>query len=155
MTVRPAAPQILSRADAETFVAGILAIMSELEALLARETAHLRVGRVREGLSEEVHKSELTGAYLRGLETVKANAVALARFAPEAVERLKREHGRFGAAVETNQAVVATARAVSESLVKSISDELHRGTRPQTYGPQSSGHARAPRNEPLIVSRTL
>ena len=40
---------------------------------------------------------------MRGLESVKANAIALARFAPEALERLKAAHAAFGRAVETNQ----------------------------------------------------
>ena len=86
---RQTAARILSRDDAERLVASVLATMADLEKVLAHETAHVRVGRVRDGLAEEAKKSELASAYLRGLEAVKANAVALARFAPEAIERLK------------------------------------------------------------------
>jgi hypothetical protein len=151
----PAAPRILGRDDAERLVAGVLAVMADLEKVLANETAHVRVGRIRDGLAEEARKSELATAYMRGLETVKANAIALARFAPEALERLKAAHAGFGRTVETNQTVLATARAVSESLVKSVADEMNRLSRPQGYGPAGPQGARPQRSEPLVLSKTL
>jgi len=151
----PAAARILGREDAERLVAGVLATMGDLEKVLADETAHIRVGRIRDGLAEEARKSELASAYMRGLETVKANAIALARFAPEALERLKAAHAGCGRAVETNQTVLATARAVSESLVKSVADEMNRLSRPQGYGPAGPQAARPQRSEPLVLSKTL
>ena len=120
------AARILGRDDAERLVAGVLATMADLEKVLANETAHVRVGRIRDGLAEEAKRSELASAYMRGLEAVKANAIALARFAPEALARLKAAHGAFGRVVETNQTVLATARAVSENLVKGVADEMNR-----------------------------
>jgi hypothetical protein len=149
-----AAARILSRDDAERLVAGVLATMGDLETVLAEETAHVRVGRIREGLAQEHRKSELASAYMRGLEAVKANAIALARFAPEALDRLKAAHAAFGRIVETNQTVLATARAVSESLVKGVADEMNRLSRPQGYGPPGLG-ARPQRSEPLVLSKTL
>jgi hypothetical protein len=149
------AARILGRDDAERLVAGVLATMADLEKVLANETAHVRVGRIRDGLAEEARKSELASAYMRGLEAVKANAIALARFAPEALARLKAAHGAFGRVVETNQTVLATARAVSENLVKGVADEMNRLSRPQGYGPAGS-HAPGPqRSEPLILSKSL
>ena len=156
---RQAAARVLSRDDAERLVASVLATMADLEKVLAHETAHVRVGRVRDGLAEEAKKSELASAYLRGLEAVKANAVALARFAPEAIERLKTAHAAFGRIVETNQTVLATARAVSESLVKSVAEEMNRLSRPQGYAPAGFGAAGSgappPRSEPLVLSKRL
>ncbi len=150
-----AAARILSREDAERLVASVLATMGDLEKVLASETDHIRVGRIRDGLAEEARKSELASAYMRGLETVKANAIALARFAPEALEKLKAAHAGFGRAVETNQTVLATARAVSESLVKGVADEMNRQSRPQGYGPPGVQGARPQRSEPLIVSKSM
>ena len=149
-----AGARVLSRADAQALVDGVLAVMAELQGVLEAETAHVRVGRIREGLAEEARKGELSAAYLRALEGVKANAVALARFAPEALDRLKAAHGRFGAAVQTNQTVLATARAVCESLVRSVSAELNRSAQPQVYAP-AGRTATAARSEPLLVSRRL
>ena len=151
----PAAPRVLGREDAERLVASVLATMGDLEKVLANETAHVRVGRIRDGLAEEEKKSELASAYMRGLETVKANAIALARFAPEALDKLKAAHAGFGRAVETNQTVLATARAVSESLLKSAAEEMSRFSRPQGYGPAGPQAARPAKSEPLVLSKTL
>ena len=145
--------RVTGRADAEALVADVLATMRGLEAALAEETAHVRVGRIREGLASEARKGELATGYMRALESVKANAVALARFAPDAVEKLKTAHGGFARTVEENRIVLATARAVSEGLVRSLSDEIARASRPTTYAP--AGPARGARAEPLVVSRSL
>jgi hypothetical protein len=147
--------RVAGRADAELLVAGVLAILTDLEALLETETGHVRVGRFREGLSQEIRKNELTASYIQGLEAIKANAVALARFAPEALERLKEVHSRFGRIVDANRVVLATARAVSESLVKGIADEMNRQARPQAYAPARLAPHRPPSSEPLVVSKSL
>ena len=149
------ATRILSRDDGERLVASVLATMADLEKVLANETAHNRLGRIRDGLAEAAKKSELASAYMRGLETVKANAIALARFAPDALEKLKAAHAGFGRAVETNQTVLATARAVSESLMKGVAEEMNRLSRPQGYGPAGQQAARPVKSEPLVLSKTL
>jgi len=149
------AARVLGRDDAERLVASVLATMGELEKVLANETAHIRVGRIRDGLAEEARKSELASAYMRGLETVKANAIALARFAPEALDKLKAAHAGFSLAVETNQTVLATARAVSENLMKGVAEEMNRLSRPQGYGLAGPPAARASKGEALVLSKTL
>lgn len=157
--MRPAADprparRVTSPAEAEALVAEVLATLAALETALSAETALVRTGRIREGLAAEARKGELAAAYLQGLEAVKAGAVALARFAPEAVKRLKSAHGGFSRTVEANRMVLATARAVSEGLIKSVSDELDRASRPATYGP-AAAPARPARTGPLVLSRSL
>jgi hypothetical protein len=148
--------RVVGRADAEQLVEGVLGTMTELESVLATETGHVRVGRFREGLSQEARKTELAASYMQGLEAIKANAIALARFAPDAVEQLKVAHARFSRTVQDNQVVLATARAVSESLVKGIADEMNRHARPQSYGPGIAPPARRPATgSPLVLSRSL
>lgn len=149
------ATRILGREDAERLIASVLGTMSDLEKVLSNETAHVRVGRIRDGLAEEARKSELATAYMRGLETVKANAIALARFAPEGVEKLKTAHAGFTRIVEANQIVLATARAVSESLIKGVAEEMNRLSRPQGYGPAGPQSARPQNSAPLVISRSL
>ena len=53
--------------------------------------------------------------------------------------------------------MLATARAVSESLVKSIADEMNRQSRPQSYAPAGYGAAgdAPPPGEPLVLSKRL
>lgn len=150
-------PRVATREAAAALVAEVSGVMKDLEKVLEVETAHLRAGRIRDGLAQEERKSALTSRYLRGLEALKANAVALARFAPDALERLKAEHAAFARVIETNQIVLATARAVSEGLVRSLSAELDRGARPAGYGPAGAGGGRpaAPAGGSLVLSRSL
>lgn len=148
-------PRVANRDEAERLVGDVIATMRDLEAVLEAETGQLRIGHIREGLAQEVRKGELAGRYMRSLETVKANAIALARFAPDAVDRLKLAHAGFNLAVEANQRVVATVRAVSESLIKTLSEEISRSTRPQSYAPGIAAGAYTARSEPLVVSKRL
>lgn len=142
--------KVLNRDDAERLVGTVTATMTELETVLDDETLHLKAGRLRDGLAGERRKSELAGAYLRGLEACKSNAVALARFAPDQIESLKRAHTGFQRAVERNQTVIATARAVSESLVRGLADEMARNAQPQVYG-TARRMAPPPRQAPPII----
>jgi uncharacterized protein (DUF2267 family) len=151
---RGAPQRVTSRPEAERLVAAVLTTLRALETTLAEETAMVRVGKIRDGLAQEQRKSELTATYLRELEGVKANAVALARFAPDAVEGLKVAHAGFSRTVETNRMVLATARAVSEGLIKTVSEELGRASRPTTYGP-AAAPARATNAGPLVLSRSF
>lgn len=150
------APRVATPQAAHALVAEVSGIMKELEKVLEVETAHLRAGRIRDGLSQEARKSALTSRYLQGLEALKANAVALARFAPEALERLKGEHAAFSRTIETNQVVLATARAVSEGLVRALSSELERGSRTAGYAPAGYGGQRpAQAGGGLVLSKSL
>ena len=145
--------KVQNREDAERLVGNVTTTMAELESVLEHETAHLKAGRVRDGLAQEARKSDLAGAYLRGLEACKSNAVALARFAPDRIETLKSAHTGFRQAVERNQMVIATARAVSEGLVRGLSEEMTRAANPQVYG---SGRVLTPlpkRAQPILCSR--
>ena len=155
---RPAQIRVADRAGADALVGAVMDTMQALERVLAEESGHVRAGRLREGLAGSERKGELAGAYLQGLETAKANAVALARFAPAGVEALKAAHRRFAAAVETNQTVLATARTVSEGLIKSLADEIGRARTPTNYGTPSlspSPYGRGARSGPLVFSRSL
>lgn len=153
-------PRVSDQADAQALVADLLATLEALEAVMARESDHVRVGRLREGLVEAERKTTLSAAYLQGLEALKANAIALARFVPEEIETLKATHRRFAGIVEVNQVVLATARTVSESLVKTLVEELSKARTPTVYGrpthlPSPYGRAGATPGQPLVLSRNL
>ncbi|MDF2601719.1 MAG: hypothetical protein K0Q54_4542 [Methylobacterium brachiatum] len=146
------------RVTAEALVGGVLANMAALEAVLAVEAAHVRAGRLREGLAAAEPKAALAAAYMQGLEVAKANAVALKRFNPDGVETLRAAHRRFTAAVEANQSVLDSARSVSEGLIKSLADEIGRAQVPSGYGKQApapSPYGRGVRSGPLVLSRNL
>ena len=151
--------RIVDRASAEAFLAGLLGTMRELQGVLARESEAVRAGRLLEGLSDPSTKTSLSAAYMTGLEAAKANVVALKRFAPAGLEALKAAHRGFAAAVETNQAVLATARTVSEGLIRTPADEIGKSRTPTVYGhpsTQPSPYGRgAARGGPLVFSKSL
>ena len=142
----PAEPRssLANRDETERFVGAFLGTVAELERLLEEQTRHLSAGRMRDGLAREAEKTELAGGYLKGLEYARANAVAIARFVPDRVGELRLRNEAFRSTVERNQAVIATARAVSEGLVRSVAEEVASRSRPQGYGaPMRAQPARA------------
>ena len=102
--------------------------------------------------------SHLVGEETELVEQVKLNAVALARFVPDQVKRLKEAHLAFQGLIETNQIVLATARAVSESVIRDLAADANKPMRANGYGPAASVGAGAfarPNSGPLVVSRRL
>ena len=143
---------VATRAQSEALVTEVRSVMAELGRVLDAEAVHLAAGRIGAGLAEAQVKSDLAAAYMRALEACKANAVALARLAPDAVRELRHDHEAFRRQVERSQAVIATARAVSESLVKSLAAEVDRISCPRGYAP-AAAPARRANAAPLVFSR--
>ena len=152
--------RIVDKAGADALIAHIMETMQSLEAILVEEGSHVRAGRLRQGLSDTERKTALGASYMQGLEVAKANAIALARFAPDSIEGLKSAHQRFAQVVETSQIVLATACTVSESLVKSLAEDMSRSRTTTVYGrpsqpPSPYGRGAAARSQPLVLSRSL
>lgn len=148
----------LDPAEAQGLIPAVMAAMESLERLLAEETVLLKAGRVAEGLAHEARKAELAGAYMQGLEAIKANALFLSRVAPEQIAALKAAHGRFSAAVDLNQTVIATARAVSEGLLRTLAVEAGNGAKASGYGPPGKApEAARPTGTPssLVMSKKI
>jgi hypothetical protein len=81
------ADRVSTPEDASRLVSEVAGTMALLLGVVERETVLLSAGRLREGLSEERAKSELAAAFMIGLERLKGNAVALARFVPTSSTR--------------------------------------------------------------------
>ncbi len=151
-------PRIAGPLEARALIEATLEALSALSHLVGEETELVRAGRLPEAMEREPRKAELAGIYMRGVEQVKLNAVALARFTPDQVKRLKLAHGAFQDLIETNQIVLATARAVSESIVRELAGEANLPMRAAGYGPAAtvgSGAFSRPNAGPLVVSRRL
>ncbi len=141
-----------SREDAEALLAALTAALGDLEAALEAETALIGAGRIRDGLAEEARKSELSSAYVLRLQVAKQNVVALARLAPEALRLFRERQANFERVMSRNQTVIATARAVSEGLIRGLSEAVQREARPNVYGLPSRQPAAAQSSAPLVFS---
>jgi hypothetical protein len=152
-------PRVVTAEEARALVEGVVETLSALSQVIGEETQLMRDGAIADALACEPRKTALAGAYMRGLEVVKANAVALARFTPEGVQRLKGAHAAFGELIETNQTVLATARAVSETIIRDLAKETGKLGQPQGYARTGYGAAApmpAPRSAgPIVVSKRL
>jgi len=151
-----AAPPIATTSEAAQLLGHIAEVMTALLEILEEETQLVRAGRISEVTRIEPRKSELARLYVAEAARVKANGLYLARTLPREFEDLRRRHERFQALLQINLAVLATAHAVSEGIIRGAASEMARKAAPQTYG--LTGRATAPAAKtcpPVAVSRRL
>jgi hypothetical protein len=147
---------ITTKAEADSAIDDLTAIIDRLSGLLAQETALVRAGRVRKAAEITPAKTELAGRLYTCSERIKANAKSLLQIVPTRCAALKDIQETFHTVLKRNMTVLATAHAVSEGIVRRLSGELAKKASPQVYG--ASGRAVAPNpkhGRPLAVSRTL
>jgi hypothetical protein len=148
----PSGRAIATREEAERLLATLTAALDELEGYLDAESELIAAGRIRDGLAGEGRKSELSAAYVLQLQLAKANVVALARLAPEALRVFRARQAAFERVMNRNQTVIATARAVAEGLIRSLSEAVQREARPTVYGAPARPSLVAQSASPLVFS---
>ena len=156
MTSADGRPILADKIEAEKTIASLEKIMDQLEQTLGEETTRVRAGRLRDAVSLDDAKIEFSRLYVVQSERLKSTKDALAKFCPEALNRLRQRHDNFQSLLQTNLTVLATAHAVSEGILRGVSGELARKQAPSTYG--ASGRAQTPGSkvsQPLAFSRTL
>jgi hypothetical protein len=147
---------IASVGEAQHAIANPERIMESLLTTVEEETALVRGGRIKEAAQLGTTKSELAGYYLAETERLKASKGFMQQSLPEALASLRRRHESFHALLQINLTVLATAHAVSEGIVRSVSDEINRAQVPQTYGATGRATVARPKNrQPIAISRTL
>jgi hypothetical protein len=152
----PAAAPIASAVEGARLIARLAEAMTGLLAVLDEETQLVRAGRISEVARIEAKKSELARRYVAEAGAVRTNALYLARETPREFDDLRGRHDQFRAVLQINLAVLATAHAVSEGIIRGAAGELARKAAPQTYG--MSGRTTAPGAKtcpPVAVSRKL
>ncbi|MHB2168822.1 hypothetical protein [Alsobacter sp. R-9] len=153
---RPAGPPAVGTPrEAEALAERLIVLMAALEDVVGRETALLRQSRLKEATDLAQAKSEAARDYVHGLEALKINAIAMARWAPAAVERLRKAQARLSDALTVNMTVLATARSVSEGIVRSLASELAAPRTLTTYGAGRPASSTKPAATSLLISRSL
>jgi hypothetical protein len=145
-----------SAGEAEGVVANINIVLDRLMETVAEETARVRAGKLREAADLSETKAELSRQYAFESERVMAARDFIAGALPDAFEALRKRNAAFQTLLQANLTVLATAHAVSEGIIRSVSGELARKRAPSTYG--ATGRANAPAtkaSQPLAISRTL
>jgi len=143
-------------AEARKIAEQLMDAMSALLGLIERETELVRAGQVREAMTLESKKQELSRNYVSAVSELKTNQAQLAKSAPELLSTLHRHHDAFRAMLQVNLTVLATAHAVSESVVRGVNAEIQKRNVPNTYTAAGRRAAPGPRHiTPLAVSRSL
>jgi hypothetical protein len=151
----PARP-IASAADAEQLIKHLIDVMDALLGIVEEETELVRAGKLRDAQKLEPDKTELSRMYVTDTSRIKASQGYLKQSMPKLLDDLRERHETFRALLQMNLTVLATAHAVSESIMRSVSTELARKATPQGYG--ASGKAATPSagsRQPLTLSRVL
>ena len=151
-----AAVPVASAAEGALLIGRLAEAMASLLGVLEEETQLVRAGRISEVARIEPQKSQLARRYVADAGTVRANALYLARETPREFDDLRHRHEQFRAVLQINLAVLATAHAVSEGIIRGAAGELARKATPQTYG--AGGRTNGPGAygcPPVAVSRRL
>jgi hypothetical protein len=131
-------PRVASATEAEALVNAAILALDALEPVIAEETALLRDGKIKSALDLSDRKGPTAQVYQRALEDLKANAIALGRFAPPALAQLRQRHESFSELMSLNMAVLGTAKTVSESIIRELANDVGQARSPQGY----SAHGR-------------
>ena len=143
-------------AAARKLAENLMDAMSALLAAIERETELVRAGKLREAMTTEPRKAELSKNYVNAVGQLKASQKQLALAAPELLKTLHRHHDLFRSMLQINLTVLATAHAVSESIVRGVNAEMQRRSIPNTYTAAGKRAVPGPRHiTPLSVSRSL
>jgi hypothetical protein len=155
----PSAPDPLPRpitnaSEARDVIEHLSDVMDALLGIVDQETSLVRAGHLRDAAKLEPTKSNLARLYVTDAARLKISGPYLSQTAPGVLTVLRERHHSFQARLQVNLTVLATAHAVSEGIMRGLSEEIARKASPQTYG--ASGRANAPKPQlrlPLTVSR--
>jgi hypothetical protein len=149
-------PSASTPTDARKLAENLMEVMSALLGVIERETELVRAGKLREAMAFEPKKTDLSSRYVNAAGQLKASQKYLSQTVPELLTTLHRHHDVFRAMLQINLTVLATAHAVSESIIRGVNTEIQRRNIPNTYTSAGRRAAPGPRNmTPLAVSRSL
>jgi hypothetical protein len=153
----PAEPRpIDTPTEARQVIGQLSDVMDALLTIVEKETELVRAGHLREAGTLESAKSDLARRYLAHTARIKASMPYLRQALPQVIAALRERHHTFQTLLQINLTVLATAQAVSEGIIKGLSQEVARKEAPQTYA--ASGQRTVPNRiygQGLAVSRVL
>ena len=149
--------QLANRDDALLLVNGLIASLGDLGAVLDEETDHLRVGKLKQAMALHQRKSDASRRYMHMLQAASANAATLRDLAPERLEAFRKGQETFNMQLQHNLTVLATAQALSDSLVQEIATAVARVDTPTAYSARGTTIAvKTPdKGRPISLSRSL
>jgi flagellar biosynthesis/type III secretory pathway chaperone len=149
-------PPVTSVAEAHDLVSHFSEVMDLLLGFIEDETRLVREGKLSEVARLEAKKSHLAQLYVGDTERLKASKPFLTSTLPDLFKALRERHDNFRALLQINLTVLATAHAVSEGIMRGVSEEIAKKSAPQVYGASGRAAGPSPRHaQPLTMSRML
>lgn len=134
---------INSEQDAQLLCEKLMEITGELISVLDRETALLRKGNNADMAALHMRKQALSSHLAKKMELLKHNASYIKQATPDHIDALKGQQKHFQKSLLLNQDTLIAMKAVSEQLLKTISEKAAKKKNgPQTYG--QSAHMSSP-----------
>jgi len=141
------------RDEADALVTSMIAALDRMDSLLQDETRLIKEARLGEAAQLLEMKTAAAGSYQRELEAIRAAAGVISRLVPDRAERLRSKMAGLQQTLSLNLAVVGTAKAVAEDMMRSVAADVGRRQQPAVYG--ASGAATVPRRAiPVSLSRS-
>ncbi|MDQ2079931.1 hypothetical protein RA307_07050 [Xanthobacteraceae bacterium Astr-EGSB] len=149
-------PPITSVTEAHAVVSHFSEVMDTLLAFIDEETGLVRAGKLSEVARLAPRKADLARLFVADTERLKASKDFLSGTLPDLLASLRERHGTFRSLLQVNMTVLATAHAVSEGIMRGVSEAVTKKSSPQVYGASGRAVAPNPRHaQPLTVSRSL
>jgi SpoVK/Ycf46/Vps4 family AAA+-type ATPase len=153
MTATPLFMMVQSGEDAEALCEAFEARLDALEIIIRSETDHLAAARLADAFALHERKALEAQTYERSLDEFRRNSVALARFKPSGLDRVKMRQGALQASLEANLKTLQTLKTVSESLLRGVAKDVAAARSPGLYGRGGKvDTATAGKAAPLLVS---
>ena len=136
-----AAVDPLGTSSVDERVRAILILTDRLTRIISSETALLKSRRPSALRETEAEKTRLSGLYAREMRAIKARPELLAGIGAQQKDMLHKASVAFKSCAATHVRTLARIRAVSESLIVAIGEELGRMRKPMTRysGPSAPG----------------
>lgn len=122
-----------SISDVEEFSKSLTRAMDDLTEVIEAETDLVRAGKLVAATSLQPKKNQHAETYITLAHRAKAHAASIKRLSPPMAESLSSAQSVFKATLQINMAALATAREVSESLIKGVARNMSRQEKPKTY----------------------
>lgn len=143
--------------QAAAFCDSLAETVDALIKVLDEESRLVRTAKLTDAAVLHAKKSALSAQYGGQLHVLKQNAGNMRDLTPEGVERLRSRQLALEEALQANMTVLATARTVSETLIRGIASEAsERRGGPSVYGADArSGAKTVPPGSAIRVNTAI
>jgi hypothetical protein len=146
----PLSAPVHSREEAETLAQALEFTLKKIAAVLAQETELAKAGKLRDAINLQPEKARLTESFIKTAERFRANMKYFKAEFPDTVKIIHKLHEQFHAEVGRNMTALATAKALSESLISEVIEAVQEHERPSGYTTSGKMPADKPSNTPPL-----